>query len=61
MVVPQVTPQGVPRDKWEYRTVSDVNWYELEGILNELGADGWEAVGFGYDPDGTSVLMKRRV
>ena len=56
---PQVIPE-TPMKIWEYHTVSDANWYELEILLNELGQHGWEAVGFAFDTSGTSVLLKRQ-
>ncbi len=56
-------------DVWEYRAINiggilkSVKTDELEASLNELGKEGWEAVGM-TTPENTGkvlVLLKRRV
>ncbi len=55
--------------KWEYVTLStDLNQFEyVEENLNELGAHGWEAVGFttsdrtGSGPAAYRVILKRPI
>lgn len=54
-------------EKWEYKWVfgsGSGKWSPpLASVadLNELGAQGWEAVGLSSDAAGTKVLMKRRL
>lgn len=53
-------------DKWEYKFI-DLKVKILSGTtqteaaLNELGRDGWEAVGFGEASGIIKILLKRKI
>ena len=54
-------------DRWEYRTYDVKKLKSMAGGLNELGAEGWEAVamvstwGVGAGMVHPMVLLKRRL
>ena len=47
--------------QWEYRIVIGhfEEFHDLTARLNELGDDGWEAVGLSENDDDFAVLLKR--
>jgi hypothetical protein len=48
-------------DTWEYMTVEKVDTVNLEKTLNDLGEQGWEAVGILQSSSRSYVvLLKRR-
>lgn len=61
------TDGGDPIRRWQYRTLCYVTGREFEERaelqLNELGADGWEVVGFARfqhkTENGYRVILKR--
>jgi hypothetical protein len=65
---PWTQAKGVDMDRWEYK-VADLTKVEKDiGELNQLGAEGWEAVGMvstwgagGFKFVHPIALLKRRV
>ncbi len=47
---------------WEYKAVAIAagGWHDVVATLNELGKEGWEAVGFQMLQDGTTAVLLKR-
>lgn len=45
--------------KWEYKVERAFDVNELEGQLNELGKDGWEALSFQNATHSIVIVLKR--
>jgi hypothetical protein len=54
---------GVIVEQWQYTVVDKIYWNNVSRQqLDDLGAKGWEAVGFSTSPRGElSILLKRRL
>lgn len=60
-------------EKWEYKLHRGKPWqglfiggkgkgdFKLEKVINQLGLEGWEAVGIHVQTNGNWVLFKRRL
>jgi hypothetical protein len=47
-------------EKWEYMTLAITLQRELDVVLNRLGEQGWELVGFTSQPVYFLVLKRRK-
>ena len=49
--------------RWEYKIInrSRSELVELQGVLNNLGLEGYEVVNFDGDGDGLVILLKKEI
>jgi hypothetical protein len=55
-----LAPTGEKMKRWEYRVFTIRDEKDME-ILNQLGRQAWEAVGFSGNSNTVTILLKRLI